>query len=80
MHNKLPTTSELRGMDIRQKFGRRIRKYRLVLGLSQEELAHKADSNRTYTSDVERGERNPSIAVAGKVAAALDVKIGDLLD
>ena len=67
-------------MDIREKFGRRIRKYRLVLGLSQEELAHKADSNRTYISDVERGERNPSIAFASKVAAALDVKVGDLLD
>ena len=76
----MPTTSELTGMEIREKFGRRIRQHRLELGLSQEELAHKAESNRTYISDVERGERNPSIVFAAKIASALDVKVGDLLD
>jgi len=67
-------------MEIREKFGRRIRQHRLELGLSQEELAHKAESNRTYISDVERGERNPSIVFAAKIASALGVKVGDLLN
>ncbi len=67
-------------MDIRKKFGKRVRKFRLEKDLSQEELAHEADSNRTYISDVERGTRNPSIVVVERIAKALDKPIGDLLD
>lgn len=67
-------------MDIRVKFGKNVRKARHVKGLSQEELAHEADSNRTYISDVERGTRNPSIIVVERIANALGMKIGDLLD
>ena len=67
-------------MDIRKKFGRRVRAARLAKGQSQEELAHDADSNRTYISDVERGTRNPSIEVVERIAAALEVTMGALLD
>ena len=62
------------------KFGKKVRKARLEKGFSQEELAHEADSNRTYISDVERGERNPSIEFVERTAEALCVKMGDLLD
>lgn len=67
-------------MDICQKFGKRVRKARKVNDLSQEELAHEADSNRTYISDVERGTRNPSIEVVERIAKALNVTMGSLLD
>ena len=67
-------------MDIRKKFGNRVRAQRLKMNLSQEELAHEADSNRTYISDVERGTRNPSIIVVERIAKVLNKSIGDLLD
>lgn len=67
-------------MDICVKFGKRVRKARKVIGLSQEALAHEADSNRTYISDVERGQRNPSIEVVERIAKALNVSMGSLLD
>jgi len=67
-------------MDICLKFGRRVRKARKSVGLSHEEHAHEADSNRTYISDVERGTRNPSIEVVERIAQALGVTIGSLLD
>lgn len=67
-------------MDIREKFGKRVKKFRLNEGLSQEELAHEADSNRTYISDVERGRRNPSILVVERIAKALGKSLGELLD
>ena len=67
-------------MDIRDKFGKRVRKARNAIGLSQEELAHEADSNRTYISDVERGTRNPSIEIVERIAKALNVTMGSLLD
>lgn len=57
-----------------------MRKARLNQDLSQEELAHEADSNRTYISDVERGRRNPSIEVVERIAKALGVSMGSLLD
>jgi len=67
-------------MSIAVKFGKRVRTARLALGMSQEELAHEAESNRTYISDVERGTRNPSIEVVERIARALGVTIGSLLD
>ena len=42
-------------------FGNRVRKVRVSLGLSQEELAEECGLHRTYVGSVERGERNISI-------------------
>jgi len=49
------------------------------LGISQEELAERANLHRTYISDVERGARNVSLASIGKLARALEVSIPTLL-
>ena len=67
-------------MNIRKKFGKNVRTKRQQLGLSQEALAFDAKSNRTYISDVERGTRNPSIEVVQRIAKALGVTMGELLD
>ncbi len=67
-------------MGIRKKFGKNVKTKRLELGLSQEALAFDANSNRTYISDVERGTRNPSIEVVERIAKALGVTMGELLD
>ena len=47
---------------------------------SQEELAHRAGIHRTYISDLERGARNPTIEVVERIAIALNVPCGELLD
>ena len=39
-------------------FGQDVAKHRRAKGLSQEALAEKADLDRTYLSDIERGVRN----------------------
>jgi transcriptional regulator with XRE-family HTH domain len=44
-------------------------------GLSQEQLAHRADVHQTYLSGVEGGKRNPSIGVLGRIADALGVEV-----
>tara|TARA_R110002094_G_scaffold57631_2_gene68764 strand:+ start:799 stop:1008 length:210 start_codon:yes stop_codon:yes gene_type:complete len=66
-------------MDIRKKFGARLRKLREAQGWSQEELADRAGLHRTYISSVERGVRNPTITVLAKIAAALGVSLAELL-
>jgi transcriptional regulator with XRE-family HTH domain len=55
---------------------RRIRKER---GLTQEALAHEAAIDLTYVGDIERGHRNPTVDVLGRVAFALGVHPRDLL-
>lgn len=67
-------------MDIRERLGRNIRQLRQEKGLSQEAFAFDAKLHRTYISDLERGARNPTITVVEKLAKALGVKSGRLLD
>lgn len=45
-------------MDIKQKIGKRIKELRALKGFSQEELAARADIDRTYVNSVENGKRN----------------------
>ena len=67
-------------MDIRLRLGSNLERLRKAKGWSQEEFAHEADVHRTYVSDLERGTRNPSIAVVEKLAICLGVPAGRLLD
>jgi transcriptional regulator with XRE-family HTH domain len=57
-----------------------LRTFRLQKGWSQEELAEKTGSDRTYISDIERGLRNPSLKVLARLAHVLGVSIGNLCD
>ena len=67
-------------MDVRERFGQNVRRLRVSLNLSQEELAFRAGVHRTYCSDIERAIRNPSISVVQQFADALGVKAGSLLE
>lgn len=58
---------------------RNLRLYRQERGLSQEELAQRADIDRTYISALERCVYAASIDVVGRLATALDVDASDLL-
>ncbi len=60
-------------------FGEKLRKIRLDLGYSQEELSFKTGLHRTYIGSVERGERNISLVNIKKLADALGLKLKDLM-
>lgn len=59
--------------------GRVIRDLRTQLAISQEELANRCDMDRTYVGGIERGEKNPSYEKMLRIAAALDVRISELV-
>lgn len=61
------------------KFGERVREIRKEKGLSQEELAHKADLHRTYIGMIERAEKNITLINIEKIANALEVNIKELI-
>jgi len=67
-------------MNLQQIFGEIIRKLRLERKISQETLAFDADIDRTYISDIEKGERNISIQVAYKLASALQISFSELIN
>ena len=67
-------------MDIKQRFGIKIKELRKQKGLSHEKLANLAEIDRTYLPTIEKGERNVSIEVVEKLAIALNVQIKDLFD
>lgn len=66
--------------DICKRMGATVAKLRRERGLSQEEFADQAGIHRTYISDIERGARNPTIRVVERIARALEVQPGSLLD
>ncbi|WP_438989421.1 helix-turn-helix domain-containing protein [Polaribacter sp.] len=59
-------------------FGLKVREIRKEKGLSQEELAHKADLHRTYIGMIERAEKNVTLLNIEKIANALEVGIKEL--
>ena len=65
-------------MDIRKQFGFKIKTLRLEKSYSQEELAFKASIDRTYISDIEKGDRNVSILIVEKLAIALEIQVFEL--
>ncbi len=56
-----------------------LRKRRRLCGLSQEELAHRADLDRTYISALERCVYAATIDVVDRLARVLGVDAADLL-
>jgi transcriptional regulator with XRE-family HTH domain len=66
-------------MEIREVRSLNLRACRLAQGLSQEELAHRADIDRTYISALERGKFAASIDVVDRLARALGVEPSALL-
>ena len=63
---------------IQELVGKRIREVRKEKGFSQEELAARADLDRTYMTSVECGRRNISIVNLNKIAKALGVTLEEL--
>lgn len=61
------------------KLAENIRHKRNELGISQEELAFRADVHRTYIGMVERAEKNVSLIYAEKIAKALGTTISELI-
>ena len=64
--------------DIRERFGFAVKLRREELGLTQEDLAHRAGIHRTYLSDVERGSRNLSLINIERLAVALAMQPSEL--
>ena len=78
--HRSPEVAGMRDDEIQSEFGRRVRRARQAVGLSQEELAHRSGLHRTYVGSVERGERNIGLLNITALATVLDVDASIFVD
>lgn len=62
------------------EIGQKIKVIRKSRGLTQNELALKANISRSYLGDLEGGRYNPSVDTLKAIAGALNTDISELLD
>ena len=67
-------------MDVRRRVGLNLKRLREEQGYSQESFADHCGLHRTYISGIERGVRNPTVIIIDKIAKALKVSAGQMLD
>ena len=61
-------------MELRRTAARNLKRLRREKGMSQEELADRADINRNYVGMIERSENAATVDMLEKLAEALDAK------
>lgn len=61
------------------KFPIVLRQLREARGWSQEQLAERANLNRSYLGEVERGQAVPSLVTVNKLAVALEIRASNLI-
>lgn len=62
-----------------QEFAKKVRLRRYELGLTQEQLAERANFHVNYIGGIERGERNPSVESVVTLAKALEISPRELM-
>ncbi|SDW14631.1 helix-turn-helix domain-containing protein [Flavobacterium degerlachei] len=67
-------------MNIKEKFGQKIKSLREQKGISIEHLANISNVDRNYISDIEKGKRNVSITIIEKLSKGLEVKVQELFN
>ncbi|MDQ8699209.1 helix-turn-helix transcriptional regulator [Hyphomicrobium sp. LHD-15] len=67
-------------MDVRRRLGLNLKRLREEQGFSQEAFADHCGLHRTYISGIERGVRNPTVLILERIAKALKVSAGSLLE
>ena len=65
--------------DIGPIFGSILKRHRMLVNVSQEELAFRAGVDRTFISRLERGTRQPTITTLIGLGAALGISAVELV-
>lgn len=65
-------------MEVLVAFGRAIKGRRSEVGITQEELAHRAEIARSYLSAIERGINQAGTNTVWRIARSLNCKPSDL--
>lgn len=66
--------------DPQTALGKRIQGLRQKAGITQQQLAEKADLSIKYLGELERGRGNPTLSSLVNLAAALEISLPEILD
>ena len=62
------------------QIGNRIKAIRKERGITQTDLAIKAEMSRTYLADLEGNRYTPSLNILTAIATALNIKVSDIIE
>lgn len=75
----MPTPSPKHALDpALVALGQAISSVRKSQGVSQEELAQRAELDRSYMSSIERGTQNPGVMAIVQIASSINVSVSEL--
>ncbi len=66
-------------MKVQTRFGREVRRRRLALQMTLEQLAEEAELSPNYLGSIETGQRDPSLSTVQRIADAFGVSVGELV-
>jgi len=78
-HKTLSVKEKAEKEQFAKKIGIILQEARHKKGLTQEQLADKADFHRTYIGFMEQGVYSPNLYTLSKITKALGLKLSDLL-
>jgi transcriptional regulator with XRE-family HTH domain len=78
MPKNSPKSRKIKSVEL--AFGQILRQLRQERGLSQEGLALESGYHRTYISQLERGQKNPSLKTIFQLAKALNVEPSEIIE
>lgn len=76
----MSSSPRYRNLEVIKSLGERIRQRRIELGLSQENLAFKCNTDLSQINRIELGKVNTSVSHLFLIAAALDIPPKELVD
>ncbi|HEX7151677.1 MAG TPA: helix-turn-helix transcriptional regulator [Thermoanaerobaculia bacterium] len=80
MYKRMPPRTEESRTKESISFGKRVRELRTARGWTQEHLAEESGMNWLQVGHIERGASDPKLSTIIRLAKALGVKPGELLD
>ena len=63
-----------------RQFGERLKKLRLSRNLDQDDFARAANLHRSHISQIENARLDPTLSTLFKLAKAVDMSVGELLE
>ncbi|MSU54811.1 MAG: XRE family transcriptional regulator [Candidatus Staskawiczbacteria bacterium] len=67
-------------MNNSKKLGQNMKRIRIAKQMTQGDICRKLGVDRAYISNVESGNKNPTLSTITKLAKALGVSVKDLLE
>lgn len=63
-----------------QKLGRNLKRIRTEKGISQGDIARAIGMDKGFISNIENGKTNPTLSTIAKLAKAIGVSVGELME